>query len=38
MSNHSLRFRAFGIVFNASGWQALVAAVFIVGMIVWWQG
>lgn len=38
MSHHTLRFKAFGITFNASGWQALVAVVIIVGLVALWQG
>jgi hypothetical protein len=36
MSDHQLKFRGPGFDFDASGWQAIVAAVIIVGMIVWW--
>jgi hypothetical protein len=38
MSQPSLDFKAFGIKFNANGWQALVAVVIIVGLIALWQG
>ena len=36
MSDHELKFKGPGFDFNAKGWQALVAAVVIVGMIAWW--
>ncbi len=36
MSDHNLQFKGPRFDFNAKGWQALVAAVTIVGMIVWW--
>jgi hypothetical protein len=36
MSDHNLQFKGPGFDFNAKGWQALVAAVIIVGMIAWW--
>jgi hypothetical protein len=36
MSDHNLQFKGPRFYFNVKGWQALVAAVTIVGMIVWW--
>jgi hypothetical protein len=35
VSDHNLQFKGPGFDFNAKGWQAIVAAVIIVGMIVW---
>lgn len=35
MSDHQLRFKGPGFDFDAKGWQAIVAAVAMVGMILW---
>lgn len=35
MSDHQLRFKGPGFDFDAKGWQAIVAAILIVGIVAW---
>ncbi|MCP1854459.1 MULTISPECIES: hypothetical protein [unclassified Bradyrhizobium] len=35
MSDHQLKFKGPGFDFDAKGWQAIVAAILIVGIVAW---